>query len=212
MENQGRFGKLWDAWDARIRRGDQPTAILREAKDEDLVELLGAESMGDREYARDIIATELLNRLRSRSTRQSAAANAATSSAETAHEAAQEGQEAIHRAEGILKHSGEWDLGAKVSASAYRSLDATEAAFTAAKDSAHHLEHSLSQSRTGNDLAGEAARVADKGRKITEQIEDKMDDLGRGEEGRAAGAASRAISKAAEEAAAATHEPETDED
>lgn len=208
MENRGRFGKLWDAWDARVRNGEQPTAILREAKDEDLVELLGAESFGDREYARDIIATELLNRLRSRSTSQAAAANAVTSSAQNAHEAAIEGQEAIHRAEGILKESGEWDLGASVSASAYRSLDATEAAFIAAKDSAHHLERSLAQSRAGSELAGEAARVADQGREITERIEGKMDDLGRGEEGRAAGAASRAISKAAEEAAA-THDRET---
>lgn len=202
MGDDARFGKHWVAWDARIAKGEPPKEFLRDAKDEDLLELLGGESSKDRKYERDIIVTELLNRLRTRSTQQPAAASAAVESAQNAHEAAQEGQEAIHRAEGILKGSGEWDLGASVSASAYRSLDATQAAFTAAKDSAQSLQKSLGQSRVGGELAEEAARTAEEGREITEQIEGKMESLGRGEEGRAAGEASRAIRDAAAEAAA----------
>lgn len=208
MDSGSRFGRLWASWDERIAQGEPPGEILRDAKDEDLIEILAGESGEDRKYARDVIATELLNRLRTRSTQQPAAATAAADSAQSAHKTAQESQEAIHRAEGILKHSGQWDLGASVSASAYRSLDATEAAFTAAKDSAESLQKSLAQSRVGNELAEEAAKTADEGRVITEDIETEMEKLGRGDEGRAAGAASRAISRAADEAAedAAEHD------
>lgn len=201
MVGEARFGKLWATWDERVASGQAPADILREAKDEDLVELLAGESTSDRTYARDVIGTELLNRLRRRSLRHPAEATAAVETAQTAHEAARDGQEAIHRAEGILKDSGQWDLGASVSASAYRSLDATQAAFDAAKDSAESLQKSLVQSRVGNELAEEAARTADEGRAITEDIETEMERLGRGPEGRAAGAASRAISRAADEAA-----------
>lgn len=210
MDDGPRFGRLWSRWDARLAKGESPQDILRDAKDEDLVEILAGESKADRKYARDVIATELLNRLRARSRRQPAAAAAAEESARSAHKAAQEGQEAIHRAEGILKHSGEWDLGASVSASAYRSLDATEAAFSAAKDSAASLQQSLRQSRVGNELAEEAARTATEARDITENIEKRMQELGRGEEGRAAGKASRAIAEAAEEAAGAGSERSDD--
>ena len=206
MDDDARFGRLWKEWDASIARGESPQNILREAKDEDLIEILAGESDVDRRYARDVIATELLNRVRGRSTNQPAAATAAADSAQAAHKTTQQGQEAIHRAEGILKHSGQWELGASVSASAYRSLDATEAAFTAAKDSAESLQRSLSQSRVGNELAEEAARTAQEGRDITEDIEVEMERLGRGKEGRAAAAASRAISEAAEESADAASE------
>lgn len=210
MDRGARFSRLWTEWDERIASGATPDEILRDAKDEDLIEVLAGESSVDRQYARDIIATELLNRVRGRSTKQPAAATAAADSAQTAHETTQEAQEAIHRAEGILKHSGQWELGASVSASAYRSLDATQAAFAAAQDSAESLQHSLAQSRVGNELAEEAARTAEEGREITEDIEAEMEKLGRGREGRAAGAASRAISEAAETAAAdaASHDAE----
>lgn len=125
MVTDARFGKLWAGWDERIDRGESPTEVLRNSKDEDLVEVLGGESELDRKYARDIIATELLNRLRSRSTKHPAAAKVAQDSAGIARDAAQEGQEAIHHAEEILKHSGKYELGASVSASAYKSLDAS---------------------------------------------------------------------------------------
>lgn len=199
--DEARFGKLWEWWDARIAVGETPARILRDAKDEDLIELLGGESAQDRKYARDVIATELLNRTRARSTRQPAAASAAADSAGSAHEEARRSQGAIHEAEAILKGSGQWDLGASVSASAYRSLDATAAAFAAAKASAESLQLSLAQSRVSNELAEEAALVAREGRMITEEIGDEMERLGHGEAGRAAGEASRAVEDAADAAA-----------
>lgn len=197
MVDDARFGKLWAEWDRRIEAGEAPGAILKDAKDEDLVEILAGESDRDRKYARDIIATELLNRIHGRSATHPAGARAVAVSAETAHKAAQDGQEAIHRAEGILKESGQWDLGDSVSASAYASLDATKAAFTAAEKQADSLQGSLSQSRAGSDLAEEASRTASEGRDITRELEQQMDHLGRGKEGRAATEASHAIQEAA---------------
>lgn len=201
MMDGSRFARLWETWDARHAAGERPADILVGAKDEELVEILAGESKEDRGYARDIIATELLNRLSSRFREQPVTANAAARSAKASQAAAAEGQEAIHRAEGILKSSGHYDLGASVSASADRTLEATNAAFSAAKDSARSAERSLSQSRAGTELADEAAQTAKEGRVLTEQIEETLDDLGRGKEGRAAAAASRAMSDAAEDAA-----------
>lgn len=203
-----RFGKLWADWDDRIDGGESPTDILRNSKDEDLVEVLGGESVLDRKYARDIIATELLNRLHVRSSKHPASAKGAQASAKVAHEAAKEGQEAIHHAEGILKRSGQKALGAAVSASAYKSLDASEAAFTAAKEHADTLHETLAQSRVGDDLAKDAARAAEEGRKITHKLGEQMESMGKGKEGRAAKEASRAIKTTADQAATDAGSPD----
>lgn len=207
---ESRFGRLWATWDARIREGQSPQDILRSAKDEDLVEILAGESTRDRKYARDIIATEILNRMRVRSTTQHAGASDVEASARAAHEVAQDSQEAIHLAEGILKASGEFPLGAAVSASADASLQATEAAFDSAKVHAEALHRTLAQSRAGAELAAEAAEIADEGREITRDLEETMTALGRGEEGRAASAAARAIQKAADTSAEGSAEHDAD--
>lgn len=198
--HEGRFGRLWAEWDRRVDAGERPEDILDEAKDEDLVEVLAGESDVDRRYTRDIIATELLNRLHER-TKHPAKAKAVAASAKTAHAVARESQGPIHRAEEILKASGEWDLGASVSASAYASLDATREAFDAAKDQAEDLQANLSTSRGGSELAEEAAQTAEEGREITREIEGKMDEIGRGKEGREASAAAKRIQKEARRAA-----------
>lgn len=209
-EDEARFGRLWAAWDAQIASGQPPGDILRSAKDEDLIELLAGESKLDRKYARDIIATEILNRMHARSTTQHSGARGVEASARAAHEVAQDAQEAIHHAEGILKASGEFELGAAVSASADASLVATEAAFDSAKIQAEALHETLAQSRMGAELAAEAADVADKGREITRELERKMAKIGRGEAGRAASAAARDIHKAADEAAEGSAEHDAD--
>lgn len=209
-DDEARFGKLWSAWDARIATGQPPGDILRNAKDEDLVEILAGESRLDRRYARDIIATEILNRMHARSTTQHPGAREVEASARAAHEVAQDSQEAIHHAEGILKSSGQYALGAAVSASADASLLATGAAFDSAKIQAEALHETLAQSRVGAELAAEAAEVADEGREITRELEQKMDAIGRGKEGRAASAAARDIQRATERAAegSADHDAE----
>lgn len=200
MEDSSRFGKQWKEWDARIDKGESPVEILRGSKDEDLVEVLGGESgVVDRRYARDVIATELLNRLRARSVKHPASAKAAQDSAKLAHDAAKEGQGRIHRAEGLLKRSGQHELGAAVSASAYKSLDASKAALDATKEHAVSLDASLSQSRGASELADEAAKVAGEGRKITRKLGEKMESMGRGQEGRDAADASTAIKKSADQ-------------
>lgn len=203
-----RFGKLWAQWDERIAAGDPPPKILREFKDEDLVEILGGESTFDRRYDRDIIATELLNRLHARSSKHPAGARAVARSTKTALDTARQSQAAIHKAEGILKRSGQWDLGAAVSASAYASLDATAGAFEAAKEQAGSLHESLAQSRKGTELAEEATRTAEEGIEVTEALEAHMKHIGKGKEGRAAAEASRDIHDATERAAqrAAAHD------
>lgn len=198
--DDARFGKLWKSWDARISSGETVEAILREAKDEDLVEILGGETRGERKYARDVIATELLNRLHARTISQPASARAAADSARAANEVARDGQYAIHTAEEILKSSGQEELGASVSASAYASLDATEAAFQAADRHAETLEGNLAQSRIGTELAKDAVHAAKQGIKATHDLEHQMEELGKAKEGRAASEASQAIGRAAADA------------
>lgn len=196
-----RFGRLWSEWDRRVAAGETPTALLRAAKDEDLIEILAGESRFDRKYARDIIATELLNRLHARGTTQHPGAKGVEESAKNAHHAAQEGQEAIHHAEGILKATGQQELGAAVSASADASLKATQIAFDTAKVQSEVLHETLSQSRLGSELAADAAQKAEEGREITNELEATMTAIGRGKEGRAASEASLNIQRAADHAA-----------
>lgn len=212
-DEAARFGKLWIAWDARIAAGQLPRDMLKNAKDEELIELLAGESRLDRKYARDIIATEILNRMHARSTTQHPGARGVETSAQAAYEVARDSQEAIHQAEGILKASGapgDFDLGAAVSASADASLHATQAAFDSAKIQAEALHETLAQSRVGAELAAEAAHVADEGREITRMLEQKMGSLGRAEEGRAASDAARNIQKATDQAAEESAEHDAD--
>lgn len=213
-----RFGKLWTEWDARVAKGERPVAILEAAKDEDLIEILAGESRLDRKYARDIIATEILNRLHSRSMTQHTGAQGVEDSARNAHEVTKDSQEAIHNAEGILKASGEFELGASVSASADASLHATKAAFDSAQVQASALHETLGQSRAGTRLSSEASEKAmeasekaDEGREVTRELEKKMTEMGRGKEGRAASEASRDIQRAAAEAARDSAEHDADE-
>lgn len=213
VDDQPRFGKLWAAWDARIAAGQPPQDILKNAQDEDLVEILAGESTRDRRYARDIIATEILNRMRARSTTQHPGARGVEASAKAAYEVARDSQEAIHRAEGILKASdvpGDFALGAAVSASADASLRATLAAFDSAKLQAEALRETLAQSRVGTELADEAAHAADAGREITRTLERTMTSMGRGAEGRAASDAARNIQKATDHAAEDSAEHDAD--
>lgn len=198
--DEARFGRLWSEWDARVDAGEAPMSILKEAKDEDLIEVLGGESPLDRKYARDIIATELLNRLHTRSTKHPAAAKAAQASAKLAHDAASEGQVAIHAAEELLKASGEFELGDSVSQSAYASLDASKAAFDAAREHADSLHQTLSQSRVGGELAEDAARAAREGSDLTRELGAKMTSMGKGKEGEAADQAGRRIQASADKA------------
>lgn len=201
MSEDARFGKLWTEWDTRVDRGESPTDILRNAKDEDLVEVLGGESVKDRKYARDVIATELLNRLRSRSTKHPAAAKAAEASAKVAHDAAKDGQEAIHEAEELLKGSGQQELGASVSTSAYASLDSSKAAFEAAREHSDSLHQTLNQSRAGGDLTRDAARAAQEGSDVTRELGEQMKSIGKEREGKAADQAGRKIQATADKAA-----------
>lgn len=210
QDEEARFGKLWAAWDASIAAGLVTVDILRNAKDEELIEILAGESRLDRKYARDIIATEILNRMHARSTTQHPGARDVETSARVAHEVAQGGQEAIHHAEGILKASGHFPLGAAVSASADATLQATQAAFDSAKIQAEALHETLAQSRVGAELSAEAAHVAEEGREITRELEKTMGSLGRAAEGRAASNAARNIQKAADHAAEDSAEHDAD--
>lgn len=216
MADEARFGKLWREWDARVDRGEAPGTILKDAKDEDLVEILGGESAKDRKYARDIIATELLNRLYSRTREHPSAAKAAEASARRAHDAAKEGQAAIHEAEGLLKTSGQKELGDSVSSSAYATLDASKAALDDVEKHAASLEQTLGQSRAGGDLARDTAEAAQAGSDVTHKLEQQMKRIGKGKEGKAAAEAGEKIQatadKAAEDAGTSREEMESREE
>lgn len=199
MEITDRFAKHWQKWDGSVRdRADIP-AFLRAAKDEDLIELLaGSSASADRKYARDVIATEILNRLHKRHNDLPSAAGEVLHAAEQAYEAAADGQRAIHTAESILKASGDSALGAKVSAAAYASLDTTRLAFEAAQQNSADVQATVAQSRVANRLAEDAAMTAKEGSDATRAAAASLKDSGHDKEAKAAHKAATEIEDAAQ--------------
>lgn len=201
MEITERFARMWTEWDEKAGDRKDVPHYLRGAKDEDLVELLASSSQKDRKYERDVIATEILNRLHRRHRDLPSAADAVLESAEAAYHAASAGQQAIHTAEGILKAQGDEELGTEVSASAYESLDTTKAAFEAAQRNSKDVQRTVSQSRLTHDLAKEATRTAKRASDATRDAADAL--AGSGHSG-AAHRAQKAADKIVEKADAAT--------
>lgn len=160
MEIRDRFAQHWLAWDERVHDRSDAVAFLRAAKDEDLLELLAAESPVDRKYARDVVTTELQNRLAGRHMAHPRGAEEVMVAAQQAYEAAADGQKAIHTAEAILKASGDLELGTSVSTAAYISLDTTKVALEAARAHAAELQSALTQSRIAERLLEDAAKAA----------------------------------------------------
>lgn len=197
MSITDRFAKLWEQWDGNVRhRGDVPE-FLKNAKDEDLVELLAATSPTTRKYERDIIATEVLNRLHRRHHDLPNAASEVLNAAEIAYDAAAEGQRAIHAAEGILKAQGEQELGETVSAAAYASLDTTRLAFEAAQKNSADVQATVAQSRVANHLAEDAAAQAKIGSDATRAAARTLEAAGHKQEADAAHKAATQITEAA---------------
>lgn len=204
MHVSDRFGELWRKWDASVRERADIPAFLARATDEDLVELLAGASAADRKYERDIVATEIVNRLGRRHRDLPAAADQVLRSAEIAYEAAAEGQRAIHTAEGILKATGETELGAEVSASAYASLDTTRVAFEAAQKNSADVQATVSQSRIAKMLAEDAGRSAEKTADATEAAMDHLESIGHHKEASAARQAASEMLDAADDTIEAT--------
>lgn len=216
METSNRFAKLWEAWDTRIGAGESRQAFLVAAKDEELIELLAGESARDRRIERDVIATEILNRMRRRNTSFPTGAEATVAAAQGAQLAAEAGQAAIHASEALLHAAGEHQLGQSVSESAYESLDLTKVALEAAQVHASDVQANLAQSRVGaeavaqrqaaaEEAADAAARAAHRGSDLTDDLEAHMAKIGGAEAGRASADAGRAIAKAADAGADAAH-------
>lgn len=160
MEIVDRFAHRWLEWDAQVDGREQATAYLYAAKDEQLLELLAGGSPRDRKYERDIVMTELQNRLANRHIEHPQSADEVLLAAEQAYEAAANGQKAIHTAEAILKASGDLDLGTSVSTAAFVSLDTTKVALDAARVHAAELRAALAQSRIAERLIEDAATAA----------------------------------------------------
>lgn len=178
MEVTDRFGSLWLRWDGAVKDRSQIPAFLTEASDEDLIELLAGAPTGDRKYECDVVATEILNRLHRRNRDLPTVAEKVLRSAEVAYEAATEGQRAIHKAESILKASGEEDLGREVSASAYASLDTTRLAFEAARKNSEDVQATIAQSRATHRLADAALESASDVVDATRQAVDVLEEQG----------------------------------
>lgn len=160
MEIRDRFAQHWLVWDERVHDRSEAVAYLRAAKDEDLLELLAADSPLDRKYERDVVTTELQNRLAGRHMAHPRGAEDVLVAAQQAYEAAADGQTPIHRAEAILKANGDLALGASVSTAAFVSLDSTKLALDAARTHAAELQAALTQSRIAERLLEEAAQAA----------------------------------------------------
>ncbi|HUR69976.1 MAG TPA: hypothetical protein VM370_12080 [Candidatus Thermoplasmatota archaeon] len=214
MDVTDRFAKLWERWDGDVGERSQIPAYLARATDEDLVELLAAASAKDRKYERDVIATEVLNRLHRRQNDLPAAAAEVLRSAHAAYEAATKGQRAIHTAEGILKAHGDEELGADVSASAYASLDTTRLAFEAAQQNSADVEAAISRSRIAQELAQDAAKTAERTGEATREAAGSLAASGHKHEAKQAQKAADEITDAANatvEALAREREAEGDD-
>jgi hypothetical protein len=201
MEITDRFAQGWEAWDARVRGGEDAAIFLRSAKDEELLELLAGCSDKDRKYERDVVTTEIQNRLARRAKEHPEGAEQVFRAAYAAYEASAKGQKAIHTAEGILKASGDMDLGVSVSASAIVSLDATKLAMEAAQAHVAELQAAQAQSRIAERLVEDAAQAALEVAAKTERGAGRVAELGHEAEARAAREAARLIREAAAEAA-----------
>lgn len=160
MEITDRFADRWHEWDERVATRSDAAAFLRDAMDEDLLELLAGTSAKDRKYERDIVTIELQNRLSGRHMSHPRGAEEVLLAAQKAYEAAADGQKPIHMAEGILKANGDTELGASVSTAAFVSLDSTKLALDAARSHAAELQSALIQSRIAERLLEDAAEAA----------------------------------------------------
>lgn len=160
MEITDRFARRWLEWDEEVHDREEAGTYLRAAKDEQLLELLAGDSPTDRKYERDIVTTELQNRLVSRHVTHPRGADDVLVAAQEAYQAAADGQKAIHTAEAILKASGDMELGTSVSAAAYVSLDTTKVALEAARAHAAEIQAALTQSRIAERLIEDAAQAA----------------------------------------------------
>lgn len=192
-----RFGRLWERWDGSVEDRSAIPGVLADARDEDLVELLAAGSAQDRKYERDVIATEVLNRLSRRRESLPVAAAEVLRSAEAAYDAAAEGQKAIHTAEGILKAQGDEQLGADVSASAYASLDTTRLAFEAAQQNSSDVKAAVSRSRIAGYHTQDSVDIAAKTSDATSAASEALHESGHGAEAGAAQDAANRIHSAA---------------
>lgn len=201
MEITDRFASRWTKWDGSLERGEDPNAVLAAAKDEDLLELLAGSSDKDRKYERDIVAVEIQNRLSRRNRLLPTSADDVLRAAIVAYEASAKSQRAIHTAEGILKASGEHELGVAVSGSAIASLDTTKLALEAAEEHAANVQATLNQSRVAEQLAQDAADSARRAAAAADDGAARVAELGHPEEAREVAAAAEALRVAAEEVA-----------
>lgn len=58
-----RFDRLWESWDARLASGERRLEVLRTLTERELAELLAADAGPLRSLERNVVATELTNRL-----------------------------------------------------------------------------------------------------------------------------------------------------
>lgn len=79
-----RFDRLWASWDERVQAGESESAILATLKDTQLAEMLAADAGADRSLVRNLVATELGNRM-GRAGRDSSAAIVAATARVIAH-------------------------------------------------------------------------------------------------------------------------------
>lgn len=206
MEITDRFARLWERWDRGVRDRSDVPGFLASAKDEDLIELLAATSPQERKYERDVVATEILNRLRKRTNDLPTAAEQVLLSAEAAYQAAVEGQKAIHTAEGLLKATGEEQLGAEVSATAYASLDTTKLALEAAQQNSADVRATIAQSRVAHQFAQDATESAREVSDAARAAAEPLAHAGRHEAAEAAIEAAERIERAAELTVAAVED------
>lgn len=133
-----RFENRWRRWDDAIREGKQPTEFLPQISDDSLVELLAGGDIRARRYEMDIVATEILNRLRRTREGLHQAAIAATVGIDNVDRAAHRALNAVKRSESaILDHLAERnDVVAN-------EPEAAGAAVSAAQETAEKVTHAV---------------------------------------------------------------------
>jgi hypothetical protein len=209
MTPTDRFADRWREWDSRVHERADATAFLKTATDETLIELLAGNSDRDRKYERDIIATEIQNRLAKRATDHPEGADEVFRAAYAAYEEAARGQRAMHTAENILKTHGDVELGNAVSLAANLSLDATRLAMKAAQQHAIDLQAARAQSRIAARLAEDAEQIAEEAQAKAERAAARVAELGHAAEAQAAREAAARLHDAAATAAKKLRDPTT---
>lgn len=166
-----RFEGTWRAWDAHARAGERAVDLLLRLSDESLIELLASAGDG-RRYERNLIATEILNRMRWLRRELSETASLADEAVEESRRAAAAAAQSVHESEAEnLEHGAAH--AARVAAAQEAIVDAADAGAGAVRAVAGEVREEESQHvEEGRAHAGAVAAAQDSVAHALDRLDD----------------------------------------